>query len=78
MHDRQFSSISSYLHIHQLLSDFPAMSAEQKKSKIPPNMSVGFIGAGRMAQAMARGFISTGKNTSLIVVNILCLTGVIH
>lgn len=24
-------------------------------------MTVGFIGAGRMAQAMARGFISTGK-----------------
>lgn len=36
------------------------MSADKKKSKIPPDMSVGFIGAGRMAQAMARGFISTG------------------
>jgi len=35
------------------------MSVE-KKSKVPENMSVGFIGAGRMAQAMARGFISTG------------------
>jgi hypothetical protein len=28
---------------------------------VPENMEVGFIGAGRMAQAMARGFISTGK-----------------
>lgn len=27
---------------------------------VPENMAVGFIGAGRMAQAMARGFISTG------------------
>lgn len=31
---------------------------------VPENMAVGFIGAGRMAQAMARGFISTGKRMS--------------
>ncbi|KAH3748515.1 uncharacterized protein LOC127848271 [Dreissena polymorpha] len=34
--------------------------ASEKKTKIPENMSVGFIGAGRMAQAMAKGFISAG------------------
>ena len=35
--------------------------AEKQTSKIPAGMTVGFIGAGRMAQAMARGFISTGE-----------------
>ncbi|KAH3888074.1 hypothetical protein DPMN_012097 [Dreissena polymorpha] len=34
--------------------------ASEKKTKIPENMSVEFIGAGRMAQAMAKGFISAG------------------
>ncbi|KAL4217654.1 Pyrroline-5-carboxylate reductase 1 [Mactra antiquata] len=36
------------------------MASKQTNSKIPPDMAVGFIGAGRMAQAMARGFITTG------------------
>ncbi|KAL3891381.1 hypothetical protein ACJMK2_003643 [Sinanodonta woodiana] len=35
-------------------------SESQKQSFIPEDMTVGFIGAGRMAQAMARGLISTG------------------
>ncbi|KAK3600560.1 hypothetical protein CHS0354_003497 [Potamilus streckersoni] len=35
-------------------------SESQRKSFIPEDMTVGFIGAGRMAQAMARGLISTG------------------
>lgn len=30
------------------------------ESRIPENMSIGFIGAGKMAQAMIKGFISTG------------------
>ena len=34
-------------------------------SNIPADMTVGFIGAGRMAQAMIRGFISTGNLTSV-------------
>lgn len=34
--------------------------ASKQNSKVPPDMAVGFIGAGRMAQAMARGFISAG------------------
>lgn len=34
--------------------------ASKQKSNVPPDMAVGFIGAGRMAQAMARGFISAG------------------
>lgn len=31
-----------------------------KRKHVPEDMTVGFIGSGRMAQAMARGFISTG------------------
>ncbi|XP_052764131.1 uncharacterized protein LOC128206040 [Mya arenaria] len=34
--------------------------ASERKTRISENMTVGFIGAGRMAQAMARGFISAG------------------
>lgn len=36
-----------------------AESAVRRKH-VPENMTVGFIGSGRMAQAMAKGFISTG------------------
>lgn len=32
-----------------------------QRKLIHEDMAVGFIGAGRMAQAMARGLISTGK-----------------
>lgn len=32
-----------------------------KRKHVPEDMTVGFIGSGRMAQAMARGFISTGE-----------------
>ncbi|XP_045181487.2 pyrroline-5-carboxylate reductase 1, mitochondrial-like [Mercenaria mercenaria] len=34
--------------------------ASAQRSRVPPDMAVGFIGAGRMAQAMARGFITSG------------------
>lgn len=46
--------------------------ASNQKSRVPPDMTVGFIGAGRMAQAMARGFISTGKgdNCTYYVYNV--------
>lgn len=36
------------------------MEQRQQLTNIPADMTVGFIGAGRMAQAMIRGFISTG------------------
>lgn len=36
--------------------------ATKQTSKVPADMAIGFIGAGRMAQAMARGFISTGES----------------
>lgn len=36
------------------------MEEEKRISNIPADMTVGFIGAGRMAQAMIRGFVSTG------------------
>ena len=35
--------------------------ASSQRSRVPPDMAVGFIGAGRMAQAMARGFITSGE-----------------
>ncbi|CAH1772802.1 unnamed protein product [Owenia fusiformis] len=35
-------------------------SSSKKRCVVPENMSVGFIGAGRMAQAMSRGFIESG------------------
>lgn len=36
------------------------MADSKKSSKIRPDLTVGFIGAGRMAQAMTKGFIATG------------------
>ena len=53
------SIVNSFAYSLVVAVIFQTMSVE-KKSKVPENMSVGFIGAGRMAQAMARGFISTG------------------
>lgn len=39
-------------------------TSEAKRKHVPDGMTLGFIGAGRMAQAMAKGFIETGKSTS--------------
>lgn len=35
-------------------------TSEAKRKHVPDGMTLGFIGAGRMAQAMAKGFIETG------------------
>lgn len=47
----------------QLLAD-----GEEKKKRIALNidtkmLKIGFIGGGKMAQALAKGFIRAGKNT---------------
>lgn len=34
---------------------------EDQRFSVSDSMTIGFIGAGRMAQAMSRGFISKGK-----------------
>lgn len=35
---------------------------EDQRFTVSESMTIGFIGAGRMAQAMSRGFISKGEN----------------
>lgn len=49
----------------QLLAD-----GEEKKKRVALNINtkmlkIGFIGGGKMAQALAKGFIRAGKNNSI-------------
>ena len=35
------------------------------------HMTMGFLGSGRMAQALSNGFISAGESSSLIIAHLL-------
>lgn len=57
----------------QLLGD-----GEEKKKRVTLNidtkmLKIGFIGGGKMAQALARGFIRSGKDDYLIIYSKLLL-----
>lgn len=58
--------VISFFHLYFTVSDQHLADGEVKKQKIPLNidinmLKIGFLGGGKMAQALAKGFIRAGK-----------------